>query len=111
MDAADCNLLLVWPRSAEFAGAANQDCPWLGGDEQLGQSTLCKPVSVFLHKRDDIGGFAFDREFARPDEHGKPRLPVSIWRAIGLHFRAAQAADDALRQDAFNEDVLVENHA
>ena len=59
----------------------------------------------------DVGGFATDRQFARPDKSWPARLRLNEWKTVCIHLGLGQGADDELRQKNFDEGILLEDHA
>jgi hypothetical protein len=89
------HLSLIWPSSAKFQRAANQNRTRFGGDEQLGQTAFGQPFAIFRNDGDDISGLALDRQLARPYQQRKSRFSIAKWSAVGIHLLLAQLSDNA----------------
>src|SRR5262249_48104581 len=76
MNASHLDLSLIWPSSAEFQRAADQNRTRFGGDKQLGQIAFGQPFAILRDYGDDIGGLAFDRQLARPYQHRTPCVAI-----------------------------------
>jgi hypothetical protein len=98
------------PATAELA-LGPRDRARLSLDEQLGHLIRGQPRAVGSHDLHDLGGLPFDGPLARLTERrtaGFARLPEGT--AILIHFSLGQLAHDPLREQPFDELILLEDH-
>ena len=58
-----------------------------------------------------VGGFAADRQLARPDKRWPACFRFNEWKTVCIHLCPGQSADDEFRQEKLNEGILLEDHA
>ena len=77
----------------------------------FGVALFSSHLRIAVGDRDDVGGLAFERNFARPGEGRTPRLAgLDEGLSIRVHFLVAELANDAAGQDALDENIIFQNH-
>jgi hypothetical protein len=82
----------------------------LGGDEQFRYRARREPGPVVLDRRDNIRRLACNRQLTRPDKCREARLTLPKRCSVGRHFLVGEFANDALRQNCLDEEILLEHH-
>src|SRR3990170_3949736 len=92
----DRDLLLVGPGAAELPLRADQDRPWLGVDEELGDSAGGEPLRGVIHDLRDISRLSVEGNLTRPRERRSPGFTgLQIGAAVDRHLLLGQAPEDA----------------
>jgi hypothetical protein len=97
--------------AAEIPDTAHHQGTGFRVDEELRDLAVLEPGAVGVDNLDHVGGFALDRQLARPHQSRKPGFTGGKGAAIGGHFIVAQLPEDASRQHGLDEAVLVEHQA
>src|SRR5499427_6693352 len=112
MDPRDRLLGERWPPPDEIdQPITREDRTWLSLQEQLGYIAPTQPVRVFSRDRMDIGGLAVDGDLPGP----RQRWPSPLARlgerpSILRHLLVGELTQDGVRQDLFDEIVVLQDH-
>ena len=111
MDSWHGHLGLVLPGPTELSLRTGEYGPWLGVDEEFGHFVGCHPRRVRCDDLVYITRFAIDGYLAWPCERGPPGFSrVDIGGTVNSHLLVGQISYDRGGEDAFDEDVPIENH-
>src|SRR2546421_5470334 len=101
-----------WPPADEVdQRIIGEDRTWLSLQEQLGHIARPQPVRVFSRDRSHVGGLAPDGYLSGP----RQRRPSPLARlgerpSILRHLLVGELTQDGVRQDLFNEIVVLQDH-
>src|SRR5216683_4997747 len=88
-----------------------EDRTWLSLQEQLGHLARPQPVRVFSRDRMHIGGLALDGYLPGPGQRRpSPLARLGERPSILRHLLVGELTQDGVRQDLFNEIVVLQDH-
>src|SRR5262252_10923617 len=112
MDPADCHFRLCWQAADEVEiRASGKDPAGLSPHEQLGYVACFEPFAVGGDDRSHVGGLALDRDLPGPCQgRAAPLAWFGEWPSVVGHLLVGESAQDRLRQDLLDEEVVSQNH-